>query len=176
MEALNELIGQYEIFGITISKWFLIIGAAIFVLRQLKKIMKILTDMYSSYQEREDELQEAIKSRESIQKELKRLAEVQVENTKKLLKIEAEIKNRDKNKIKSDLLAWFHYYSNQAKNPQQAWTEMEADVFWDAFSDYEDLGGNGFMHSEVQPAMNALEVVKMDDYDRIASLYKSRTR
>ena len=51
---------------------------------------------------------------------------------------------------------------------------MEADVFWATFADYENLGGNGFMHSDVQPAMNALEIVKMDDTERIASLYMSR--
>ena len=174
MDSLIKLLGDYEILGVTIYQWALIAGAAAFVLRKAGKAMKMLTAMYKSYQDREDELQEVINSREEIQKELKRLAKVQVENTEKLLRFELEMKKRDKNKLKSELLGYYHLYANRAKNPQHAWTEMEADVFWATFADYENLGGNGFMHSDVQPAMNALEIVKMDDTERIASLYMSR--
>lgn len=167
MEFLIELFGKYEIMGITVYKWFLIIGAVGFVMRKLMQAMKMITSMYN-------EFQESVKGREEIQKELKRLADVQAINTDKLAMFEAEMKSRDKNKLKSDLLGWFHYYTNKNKNPQQAWTEMEADVFWSSFSDYEKLNGNGFMHSEVQPAMNALEVISMSDTERLASLYASR--
>lgn len=175
MDALIELFGEYEFIGVSVYKWFMIIGAAIFILRKLKQVMKMITDIYASYQDRENELNEAIKGRHEIQAELKRLAKVQAENTEKLLRFEAEIKSRDRNKLKSNLLSWFHYYTNDTKNPQHAWTEMEADVFWSSFSDYEKLNGNGFMHSDVQPAMNALEVIRMDDQERLASLYASRT-
>ena len=167
MEFLIELFGQYEIFGVTVYKWVLIIGAAGFILRKLMQAMKMITAMYN-------EFQELTNSRVEIKKELKRLADVQAINTEKLAMFEAEMKSRDKNKMKSDLLGWFHYYTNKNKNPQQAWTEMEADVFWSGFADYEKLHGNGFMHSDVQPAMNALEVIRMDDTERLASLYASR--
>lgn len=35
---------------------------------------------------------------------------------------------------------------------------MEAEAFWGLFRDYEEAGGNGYMHSVVQPAMTELIV------------------
>ena len=175
MDSMIKLFGEYEIFGFTVYQWVLIGSFGAFVIRKAMKAMNIINDMHKSYQEREEEFEESKKSRVKIEKELKRLADVQAENIKKLARFEAELKSRDKNKLKRDLLRWFHYYTNRAKNPQHAWTEMEADVFWSNFADYENLNGNGFMHSDVQPAMNSLEVIKMDDRDRLASLYASRS-
>lgn len=38
---------------------------------------------------------------------------------------------------------------------------MEAEAFWELFSDYEEAGGNGYMHTVVQPAMNRLTVIDL---------------
>lgn len=176
MESLLELFGSNEIGGITVYKLALIIGAIAFVIRKLVVVTKMITDIYKAYQDREEELAENAKICRNMQKEVKRLSEVQKKNTEKLIKFEEEIKRRDKNKIKTDLLGWFHFYTNKAKNPQLAWTEMESDVFWSNFAEYEDLGGNGFMHNDVRPAMNALEIVSMDDHERLTSLYASRDK
>lgn len=40
---------------------------------------------------------------------------------------------------------------------------MEAEAFWATFRDYESLGGNGYIHSVVQPAMNLLQVVEVGE-------------
>ena len=188
MEALIELIGEYEILGVTVYKWFLIAGAAGFLVRKIRKFLKIAKKLYTEYQKREENLenalsqvaqypkwhQQSIDIRAELIAELKKLAKNTEENTKRISEFEEDSKNRERNRLKGELLSWFHYYANEEKNPQHAWTEMEADVFWSKFGDYESLNGNGFMHSDVQPAMNALEVIKMDDTERIASLYASR--
>ena len=36
---------------------------------------------------------------------------------------------------------------------------MEATVFWELFHDYEKLGGDGFVHGTIEPAMRALPVL-----------------
>ena len=38
---------------------------------------------------------------------------------------------------------------------------MEAESYWALFGDYEDLGGDGYMHTVVQPEMNKLDVIDM---------------
>ena len=188
MEQFLELFGQYELFGLTVYKWFLIFGAAVFGIKIMKKVFEVLKTMYEEYKDRQEKLREALSQvakypiwhqqsidiRTELSDELKKLSKNQEENTRILSEFEEEIKNRDRNKLKGELLKWFHYYTNSGKNPQHAWTEMEADVFWSSFSDYEDLDGNGFMHSDVQPAMNGLEVIKMDDPERVTDLYASR--
>ena len=50
------------------------------------------------------------------------------------------------------------YYTTEETNPSKSWTQMEAEAFWGLFSDYEEAGGNGYMHSVVQPAMTELTV------------------
>ena len=56
----------------------------------------------------------------------------------------------------------------------KAWSEMEADAFWKIFKDYEDLEGDGYVHSEVQPTMNDLEKIPMHETEKITELMKSR--
>lgn len=67
------------------------------------------------------------------------------------------------NELRDRLMQSYRYYTSPKSNPSGAWNEMEADTFWRLFSDYEKRGGDGYMHSTVQPAMNALTVVKLSD-------------
>ena len=53
----------------------------------------------------------------------------------------------------------YQYYTASKKRPLRAWSEMEKEAFDKLFYDYEELGGDGFMHSTVEPAMACLEVV-----------------
>lgn len=39
------------------------------------------------------------------------------------------------------------------------WSELEKEAFWELFEDYEARGGNGFIHSIVEPVMRELKVV-----------------
>ena len=68
----------------------------------------------------------------------------------------------------------YRYFTSEEKNPLQAWSEMEADAFWEIFGDYEKMGGNGHVHTEVQPAMRRLEVIPMTEPERITELMQSR--
>ena len=60
------------------------------------------------------------------------------------------------------------------KNPKHAWSEMEHHAFFELVKDYEDLDGNDYVHSEVIPAVNMLEVIMMTDQLRLTELMKSR--
>ena len=51
---------------------------------------------------------------------------------------------------------------------------MEHHAFFRLVEDYEDLGGNDYVHSDVLPAMNKLEVVRMDDKQTLLALMSSR--
>lgn len=70
-----------------------------------------------------------------------------------------ETREIKRNELREKLLNMYRFYTSIEQNPKQEWNEMEAEVFWDLFKDYEKLGGNGFMHNTVKPAMKALKVV-----------------
>ena len=54
----------------------------------------------------------------------------------------------------------FRYYTNEQQNPSKSWTRMESEAFWELFREYENAGGNGYMHTDVKPAMERLIVVE----------------
>lgn len=188
MEAFMELFGGYEILGLTVYKWGLIIAALIFVWNIGGKVIRRIKTLLDAYQKREEELQKALQQvaqypkwreqsieiQEKINKQLTELAKKQTETSEKLDEMEKDRKAGELNKLQAQLLSSYHYYTNKYKNPQLAWSRMESKSFWDSFGDYEKLGGDGFMHSEVQPAMNRLEEIEMDDTERLVELYASR--
>ena len=59
------------------------------------------------------------------------------------------------------LLQNYRYYTNECQNPSKSWTKMEAEAFWELFREYEEAGGNGYMHTVVQPEMERLLVIEL---------------
>jgi mRNA-degrading endonuclease RelE of RelBE toxin-antitoxin system len=85
------------------------------------------------------------------------------------------LEKREKNTYRAKILDEYRLFTDERKNPMRAWSEMEHHAFFELVKDYEDLGGNDYVHSTVLPAMNELEVIKMDDKIRLAELMSSRT-
>ena len=77
-------------------------------------------------------------------------------------KIDEENKKRERNRLRDELLKNYRHYTNPKTNPNQTWSRMESEAFWELFKDYEDLNGDGFIHTVVQPAMNLLTVGEND--------------
>lgn len=57
-------------------------------------------------------------------------------------------------KLKEKLVAYYNKYKNS-----DGWTKVEKEVFWDLFDDYESRGGDGFIHSIVEPVMRELKEI-----------------
>ena len=123
--------------------------------RQSVQIQKLL----------EDEIQEtrkqSLKMQALLEEEIQELRTMIQDDKARLIVIEEQEKRRERNKLRDMLLQNYRYYANTEKNPSQTWTKMESEAFWDLFRDYEDLGGNGYMHSEVLPVMERLTVVEV---------------
>ena len=85
------------------------------------------------------------------------------------------LEKREKNALRAKILDEYRLFTDESKNPMRAWSEMEHHAFFELVKDYEDLGGNDFVHSVVLPAMNTLEVVLMSNKLRLAELMSSRT-
>ena len=85
------------------------------------------------------------------------------------------LEKREKNTYRAKILDEYRLFTDERKNPMRAWSEMEHHAFFELVKDYEDLGGNDYVHSTVLPAMNELEVVLMSNKTRLAELMSSRT-
>jgi maltooligosyltrehalose synthase len=84
------------------------------------------------------------------------------------------LEKREKNALRQKILQEHRLFADEATNPMRAWTEMEHHSFFELVRDYEDLGGNDYVHSDVLPDMNRLRVVPMSDRNTLCELMNSR--
>lgn len=113
--------------------------------------------MYPTYR------QQSIEIQHQLQEEIMSLRKMQEEYMVRLQNMEDRSQRRDRNRIRDRLLESYRYYTSIDQNPSQSWTRMESDAFWDLFADYEDAGGNGYIHTVVQPAMDRLHIIEMNE-------------
>lgn len=180
MQGLDEFL---DTFGhITIAEVIVVIFALVFLVATYKKVSDYLMKKHDAAQEKDAQFkevlesvrkypeyrQQSVKIQELLEDEIqelrianKALADQLAEVVKRLIYLEDQNKKRDCNKIRDMLLQNYRYYTNKTQNPSQTWTSMEADAFWALFKDYEDAGGDGYMHTVVQPEMERLIIIEV---------------
>ena len=84
------------------------------------------------------------------------------------------LEKREKNALRSKIITEYNLFTNERKNPEQAWSEMEHHAFFALVHDYEELGGNDYVHKTILPAMNELEIVPMENLTRLGEVMRSR--
>lgn len=148
-----------ELFGhITIGQIVSFITVCVFLIGVYRKLKKYLIDKYELEKSKDDQLK---KIAESV-KEIPELKKMQQNNTERLNKIEEENRKRECNRLRDIILQNYRHYTNVNTNPSQSWKRMEHDNFFALVEDYEALNGNGFVHTEVIPAMESLRIVEME--------------
>lgn len=105
--------------------------------------------------------QESIDIRDGLKREIQEMREYFETVMKRFDKIEEQNKKRECSKLRDMLLQNYRYYTNINQNPSQSWTRMESEAFWELFREYEEAGGNGYMHTVVQPEMERLHVIEI---------------
>ena len=176
MEYILQLFG-----AIPLSTVIVFIAAVAFLVGFNIKVYKFIVTNHDKLQEKDETLKKIADCLEEVKQEQKGLKEAinelhgaQQEIAKKQDIFEEQHRNHSLNRLRDRLLGSYRYYTDPKKNPLQAWSEMEKEAFDKLFHDYEELGGDGFMHSTVEPAMAALEVVLMTDTARLAEVMKQR--
>ena len=86
----------------------------------------------------------------------------------------ARLEKREKNALRSKIITEYNLFTNEQKNPELAWSEMEHHAFFALVHDYEELGGNDYVHRTILPAMNELEIVPMENLTRLGEVMRSR--
>lgn len=105
--------------------------------------------------------QESIQIRDKLEKEMQELRDDFKIIIKRLGEMEEQNKKRECSKLRDMLLQNYRYYTSETQNPSKSWTRMESEAFWELFREYEEAGGDGYMHTEVQPAMERLLVIEV---------------
>jgi len=166
-----------ELFGhITIGQIVSFITVCVFLIGVYRKLKKYLIDKYELEKSKDDQLKEilevvkdfveykeqSIKEQEITNNEIQELKIIQQNNAERIDKIEEENRQRECNRLRDIILQNYRYYTNKETNPSHAWKQMEHDNFFALIGDYETLHGNGFVHTEVIPAMESLRIVEIE--------------
>lgn len=161
-----------------------IIAAAAVIGQKLWEIYQWSRKYWSKTEKREKALsdaenleeyhQQSVDIRAELQRQIKELQRTVNGIVARLDKRDELDRVRRMNKTRTQIIQMYGFYASEERNPMQAWTAMEADAFWRIFGDYEEDGGDGYVHSEIQPAMNTLRVIKMTEQEEILKLMQSR--
>lgn len=167
-----------ELFGsITVLTVVELVLAIVFLYLIYRKVSKYLIGRYEAGKQKDEQLKTAldavskypeyraqsIRIQKELQDEIELLRHTQTEQTERLKAMEESQTRRERNRLRDRLLQSYRYYTDPECNPRQVWNEMEAEAFWEMFSDYEDVGGDGYIHTVVQPAMNLLKIVPIGE-------------
>lgn len=57
-------------------------------------------------------------------------------------------------KLKDKIVGYYNKFKYVGE-----WTKVDKDVFWDLFDDYDARGGDGFVHSIIEPVMRQLKEI-----------------
>lgn len=178
-----------QVFGeIKVATVVIVIAAFIFLFEIYKAVATYFREKYRLEMEKEKQMQgilkqvemypkwreQSIERQKEFTKAIDKLQQNQAEITRELKEIEERRKKTKRNELRDRLLQTYRYFTNREKNPMLAWSEMEAEAFWKVFGDYEEAGGDGDMHTTVQPAMRRLEVVPMHEQEKVSALMQSR--
>jgi hypothetical protein len=85
-----------------------------------------------------------------------------------------KLEKREKNALREKLLNEYRLMTSDKLNPSKCWSEMEHHAFFELVRDYEDLGGNDYVHSTVLPEVNELMVIPMSDTVALKHMYDLR--
>ena len=141
---------------------------------RLKRV-EAAVDALPGYREQSFKIQAELKAEQSeIVKLCKAMNNTIESMDARLIQTQKQANEREKNDLRQKLINEYRLFTSPVKNPMKAWSEMEYKAFMSQVKDYESLGGNDYIHKTVLPAVNDLEIVAMDDEDRLAEMMNSR--
>ena len=135
-----------------------------FALALYRKVKTYILERHDAEQERDEKLATALDSiskypeyraqslkiQDELRGEIAELRSTQQQTAQRLQTMDEEQKALKRNELRDRLLEAHRYYTGKG-----TWNAMEATVFWELFHDYEKLGGDGFVHGTIEPAMRA---------------------
>lgn len=139
------------------------------------KLLEDAVNKYPAYREQSLQIQQQLKQSDvSILEVCNAIKEDVVANRAMLDERLKSLEKREKNALREKILDLYRKFTDDVLNPMLAWTDMEHHAFFELVKDYEELGGNDYVHKVILPAMNDLDIVHMDDLDAVKELYDSR--
>lgn len=162
MSDIKELV-NIDVVSVSLSLFFIAFGVKqlIEIITYFKNKFKIKT-VIGENKELEENRLKSIEGRietlerhdkwqyEEITKISKGVSDISI----KLSDMCKEIDETEMAKLKDSIVSYYKKYKELGE-----WTELESEAFWDLFKRYEAHGGNGYVHSVIEPVMRELQEI-----------------
>lgn len=144
MNEFLELFGSVTV-G-TIVQWVIALGFLIMVFKKITEYLNKKLEEEAATRTRMEQILAATERLPDIERKINTLEQQQTENMRRLDKIEADAKRRERNSLRDRLLQSYRYYTSLEHNPLGEWTKLECESFCELYDDYVEAGGNGYVH------------------------------
>lgn len=150
--VMSGIIAMFTIIG----KFSEIIGKPVKWVRDKQKDHELIIENAKTIQElskrHEEDTKQSIRHDEMIRNDLKQVSEIVNEIATKLNDMEKRDNETKIKELKDTLINYYNKYRVVGE-----WSKLEKDAFWELFEDYESRGGDGYIHSVVEPIMRELK-------------------
>lgn len=152
---LSAVVTIYEI----ICKFSEIIGKPVGAMKQRKAdhdlLRKTVEDLKALHETHEEDTRQSIRHDKMIRDDLAALNNTVTHIAVSLDEMKKKDNETKVKELKDTLINYYNKYRSVGE-----WSKLEKDAFWELFEDYEDRGGDGFMHSIVEPVMRELREIE----------------
>jgi hypothetical protein len=139
-----------------IGKFSVIIGKPVRWIKKKNKDHELLIHTVKNVeilQGKQDEaVKQSIRHDEMIKDDINKLTETVNGIATTLTEMQQKSNDTELKKLKDTLVGYYNKFKNVGE-----WSKLDANVFWDLFDDYEKRGGDGYVHSIIEPVMRELK-------------------
>lgn len=162
MGDINELI-NIDVVSVCLSLFLIAFGVkqVIEIIMYFKNKFKIRTVIGENKELEENRLKSIEDRIETLERhdkwqyeEITKISKGVSDINKSLSDMRKEIDETEMAKLKDSIVTYYKKYKELGE-----WTELESEAFWDLFARYEAHGGNGYVHSVIEPVMRELKEI-----------------
>lgn len=152
--VMAAFISMVEIIG----KFSVIIGKPVKWVKKKNEDHMLLiktADGLNELNKRHDEsVMQSMKHDKAIKDDLGKVSDKMDSLSHQITAMQHKMDETEMAKLKDTLISYYKKYKDIGE-----WSQLESDAFWDLFKRYEAHGGNGFMHTVVEPIMREIIIV-----------------
>ena len=141
-----------------IGKFSVIIGKPVKWIKKKNKDHELLIctvkNVESLQSRHEETVKQSIRHDDMIKDDISKLSETVNGIANTLTEMQQKSNDTELKKLKDTLVGYYNKFKNVGE-----WSKLDANVFWDLFDDYEKRGGDGYVHSIIEPVMRELKEI-----------------
>lgn len=117
-------------------------------------LIKTAQNLNALQQKHEEDVKQSVHHDKLIKEDLQIVSNKMDALSQQITDMQDKIDETEMAKLKDSIVSYYRKYKDIGE-----WSQLESDAFWDLFKRYEVHGGNGFIHSVVEPVMREIKIV-----------------